>query len=208
MNKTLILIGGKEKYHDILTAGYFLQNILINKGIAAHLSQDFTILEEERIYDFNLIIFYTQEKLLSKNEQTGLMKFVKSGGGFIPLHAANVINENNQQTYKKLVGSLFKYHEPFTRFKVNISENHYITKGIEDFFIEDEPYESKLISKPEKVLAQFEQNGKLHPLVYIKKIGQGKICYIALGHDGRAWYNPKFQKILFRGSRWAAGATN
>jgi len=204
-SQVLILAGGKEIYHDVLRAGKRLQEILLAKGVLAHLSQDFTILNSDRIFEYDSVIFYTQEKILTKKEQKGLTNFIEQGHGFIPVHSANVIHREDQEQYLKTVGSKFEHHEPFCRFKVEIKEKkHFITDEISSFKIEDELYESRILIQPDSILAQAEQKGEYYPMVYTRNLKKGKICYLALGHDGRAWDNPNFQKLLNRSVIWCS----
>ena len=193
--KVLIFYGGKEIYHDLLAAGQQLQKILIQRNIIAQLSQDFSYLTTEDINNYDALIFYTQEK------------FIEKGGGFLPLHATSVFNDYSQQKLLNLVGCKFQHHEPFTRFKIEISQNHFITRDLDDFIINDELYESQIVVPPDKILAraQHQQKETSHPQLVIRNYGQGRICYLAPGHDGRSWYHPEFQKLLYRATLWVCG---
>lgn len=204
MVKTLILVGGEEQYHDVLFAGQTLQKALIEKGVVAEYSQDFTILEEpERRNQFGTIILYTQERILTDSQQKGLEEYIEKGNGFLPLHSANVINDPQNEKLIEIIGSKFDHHNPFHRFEVEIIEDHPVTEDIENFEIDDELYISEMVNESDQVLAQAEDERKKHPMVYIKKRGKGKICYLALGHDGRAWNHPQFQKLLYQAVLWA-----
>ncbi len=205
MIKCLILAGGKERYHDVLLAAETLQKILTEKDILSSYSQDFSILaEEERLKNYDLIIFYTQEKIMSLEEQQGLEDYIKTGHGFIALHASNVFNgEKQQEKYQSLIGNKFLRHDPFKRFQIKTADNHFITESIEDFAIDDELYESQLLCEPDNIVAWTFNNDEKHAMLYTRKIGSGKICYLAPGHDGRAWYNPGFQNLLYRSILWA-----
>jgi len=207
MIKALILVGGEEQYHDLLMGGQVIQKLLINKGIAAHLSQDFCILNREEINEYDVCLFYTQNKFLGQEEQINLEKKIIEGMGFVPLHAASVAEHSNHGLYLKTVGCKFNYHPPFKRFQVKVDSNHFITEGLNDFMIEDELYITEYLNDPLQVLARAEQDGELHPMVYTREPGKGRVCYIALGHDGRAWYNPGFCRILYRAVLWAAGSS-
>ncbi|MFW6026538.1 MAG: ThuA domain-containing protein [Candidatus Woesearchaeota archaeon] len=205
MIKTLILVGGGEQYHDLLFAAQTLQKVLIKRNIIAEYSQDFSILtDKERLNEYDVCVFYTQNKILTIEQQKGLKKYIEKGNGFIPIHSSNVINSPENDTYLDIVGSKFIKHDPFKRFKVKLKNNHYINKDIENFEIDDELYISELVHEPDKILAWAKQDGEKHPMVYTRKLGEGKISYIALGHDGRAWNHPVFQKLFYRTVVWAS----
>ncbi|MCP4640861.1 MAG: Gfo/Idh/MocA family oxidoreductase [bacterium] len=42
-------------------------------------------------------------------------------------------------------------------------------------------------------------------MAYTKSYGDGRVFYLALGHDERAFGHPSFQKLALRGVDWAAG---
>jgi predicted dehydrogenase len=44
------------------------------------------------------------------------------------------------------------------------------------------------------------------PMAYTKSYGNGRVAYLANGHDLRAWRHPEFQKLLVRAIAWSAGA--
>ncbi|MFW5986236.1 MAG: ThuA domain-containing protein [Halanaerobiales bacterium] len=206
MIRVLILVGGEEQYHDVLSAGDVIQKELIDRDVVAKVSQDFSILTAERFDRYDLCIFYTQSKKLTREEQKALKDRIAEGKGFIAIHAANVINDvSDNQVYLETIGSKFVEHDPFKRFYVNIEKDHYITTGIDGFEIDDELYVTESYGDPVQILATAEQDGKEHPMLYVKTIDRGRVCYIALGHDGRAWYNPGFQELLYRSVLWCAG---
>jgi scyllo-inositol 2-dehydrogenase (NADP+) len=49
--------------------------------------------------------------------------------------------------------------------------------------------------------------GKPQPMAYTKSYGDGKVFFLALGHDEAALNHPEFRKLLLRGVDWALGRT-
>lgn len=209
MPKVLILIGGTERYHDLFAAASAFQDTLSRVGLPAVVSQDFSALPQGRVADYDVLVFYTQSPTFTKQEQQSLADYVASGKGFVPLHAANVIDEQapvDQGLYAALVGSRLEGHAAFMRIPVSLEEDHPVTRGLEPFEIDDEPYVIQWVDQPARVLASGRWEGTDHPLVYTKEHGKGRICYVAFGHDGRAWYHPSFKKLLVQAVRWAGRA--
>ena len=50
--------------------------------------------------------------------------------------------------------------------------------------------------------------GEWKPAAWVKNWGKGRVFYSALGHDAAACSNQGFQRLLLRGSVWAAGQEN
>ena len=99
-----------------------------------------------------------------------------------------------------MVGSRFKGHGPVCEFPVSVTDSgHLLGRRMEEFSITDEFY--MLDYDPSKVHTVLDAQwmGKREPMVYTKKYGKGTVCYIALGHDERAFNHPSFQQIVLRG---------
>ena len=75
---------------------------------------------------------------------------------------------------------------------------------MEDFGIDDEFY--VLEYAPDvRVLAERVTGDGSEPILYVRDHGRGRVCYIALGHDARAWGNPGFRQLVRQATLWAAG---
>ena len=86
MKKIIILVGGK--YHPFEEAGKFLSEKLKEK-CEVHLVNNTDFLESGRLFNFDVLVFYTQGGVLKESQEKNLIKFVKNGGGFVGIHSAN-----------------------------------------------------------------------------------------------------------------------
>ena len=87
-----------------------------------------------------------------------------------------------------------------------VDKEHPITKGLTDFTTNDELY-SKLQGTEDihvLVTAESDWSKKTEPLVFVKSYGQGRVVHNAYGHDRKALMTPNVQKIIIRGTEWAA----
>jgi uncharacterized protein len=41
------------------------------------------------------------------------------------------------------------------------------------------------------------------PVMYAREFGAGRVVYLALGHDMRAWGEPPFRKLVAQALAWA-----
>ncbi len=140
---------------------------------------------------------------LTDQQGNMLEDFIKAGGGLVGIHsAADSFREN--QTYMNLIGCEFVTHDPMGQVRININEPaHQITAHTPDgFSIFDEIYQCKIHGEP-KILASVKWGGKTFPMITINEIGKGRVFYLALGHDERAWSDENFQTLLMRGIDWA-----
>ena len=83
---------------------------------------------------------------------------------------------------------------------------HPVTNGVDnEFMVTDEQYILNYDSRVQ-VLASALHKGEAHPVVWTKPHGEGRVCYIALGHDPSACEHPMFAKLVANGTRWASGS--
>lgn len=142
--------------------------------------------------------------------KAGLLEYVKSGKGLVSLHFA--CSSFQQWTeYRDLLGRVWVKgtggHGPRGKFKVNIkAAEHPITKGLADFEADDELYAKLTGDASIDVLATADSDwsGKVEPIVFTKKFGEGRVVQNVLGHDTKARENPSFQKLVNRSVEWAA----
>ena len=125
---------------------------------------------------------------------------VEGGAGYVGLHAATATFCDSQR-YHGLIGSWFARHPPIRPFLVEpCGPAHPITAGIEPLEIEDERYELRDLLPDVEVLAQAEG----FPMVYARPCGQGRVCYIAPGHDQRSLGHPAYAQLVRQAIAWAA----
>ena len=200
MNKrhALILIGGE--YHPFDSCGEILRSFLANTGwIDPTVTRDTEVLASPDLAKFDVCIFYTQGGSLTKEQLSGLLTFVRNGKGFVGIHCASDSFTDSPE-YIDLIGSRFTGHGPVCEFQVfPVGSEYLLSRRIMPFHITDELY--ILDYDPKKVQVAFYANwmGKREPMAYAKPFGKGQVCYIALGHDERAFRHPTFQQIVIRG---------
>jgi hypothetical protein len=89
---------------------------------------------------------------------------------------------------------------------VEIVAEHPVTGGVSDFELFDEYYEFELADEKVSVVAQRHRaDGAVIPVMYTREVGQGRVVYLALGHDMRAWGEPSFRALVRQSLTWAAG---
>lgn len=203
--RVLMLIGGQ--WHPWQACAEIYKDFVERSGrYLVEVTEDCDALKADSIKRYSAAVVYAQGGKLTSAQETGLIEFVKSGGAFVGLHSATAAFRENSG-YIEMVGGEFATHGPVTEFPVNIVDHeHMITARVPDFRITDEFYTlDKLDAAAVRVLAEGQWTGKKHPLAYVKEYGTGRVFYLALGHDERAFTHPEFQKLALRGLDWALG---
>jgi len=204
--KILAMIGGG--YHDFETCGEILQQFLKDSGrYTVTLTDDRSIFASDRMAKFDAVVLYTQGGTLSDEELDGLLKFVKSGKGFVGIHCATD-SFTDRPEYVDMIGGYFVNHGPVMEFGVRPRESKtFIENRIPEFRIFDELY-ILADHNPDEVDTMLEAywRGRWEPMGYVKNYGKGKVFYLALGHGPEAFRHPEFQKLVIRGIEYTTGA--
>ena len=214
----ILLVVGNDRYHNCLESAPLLQSALENAGMDVTRVDDFNVLADPKIMDFQAIILHFKNdrenppadtEALEKN----LAEYAAKGGGLVLVHFAIGALEESE-AFQKIVGRVWnpkmRGHDPYRKFPVRMlgmEPRHPITAGLEDFDITDEMYTCTDGSAEIEIVAgAVSSEDRLgYPLAYIYRNGESRVFHLLLGHDSTACGNPGFSALLVRGTQFAAG---
>jgi uncharacterized protein len=213
--KVLLITGDDVSAHPWREISETTREILVGSGkFDVKVSEDPLILESAsalRNYDVIVFTIFAQKQgELPAQARENLLNYVKDGKGFFVQHLASA-SFPKWEEFGKLCGRKWVMgksgHSPRSVFEAKIADKeHPITKGLSNFHTDDELY-SKLEGTGEiHVLVQgdSEFSKKTEPLVFTLDYGKGRVVQNAFGHDRKALMTPEVQKIIIRGTEWAA----
>lgn len=178
----------------------------------------------------DLLVSYTSQVPVADEQCQALRRFLEHGGRWFALHASNSVRDNPH--LPEILGSRFITHPPYMSYPVKVSRpDDPLMEGIDATFeVDDELY---LIEQRAdfEVLLETRWGGDamsqsfpeaVRPLMYRRRIGDGGVLYLALGHCNRPfdkprpempdspdrrgpWSMPVYQELVGRGIEWAAG---
>lgn len=178
---------------------------------------------------FDAIVFYTSGQLpLTDDQKKAIVDFVKSGKGFVGIHAATDTFRETPDAWPEfgeMIGARFKKHGPRNDVPVVITidePGHPVTRMLPaEWKIADEIYQfvepvprdkfrvvmsihaDKLDEAALKAHAM--QKGKTYEVAWCREYGKGRTFYTSLGHRDDVWTNPLYQEHLVAGIRWVMG---
>jgi len=149
------------------------------------------------------LVVYANIDSISPDQAKGLLNYVKTGGGFVPLHCASFCFRNNDEVVS-LIGAQFQRHGTGVFRTVSAGIDHPILEGMNDIESWDETYVHSKHNETDRTVLQFrvDADGR-EPWTWVKTFGDGRVFYTAWGHDERTWSNPGFIELVERGIRWA-----
>ncbi len=150
---------------------------------------------------FQALVLTYHHKKLAPDALAALQQFVQQGGGILAVHSATA-SFNDQPRYFEIVGGQFSAHGPVEPFEIRPARaDDEIFTGIERFTVVDELYIHDL--QPD-INVHFETTyqGEAVPMVWTRRVGNGRVCYVCPGHRTETMKQPQMQEILRRGLKW------
>ena len=236
-----VVLVAAGKYHDIDFARLELLKLLgEDSRVRVRVFEDYSNLGAIRAARF--LLTYTCDVVPSLEQQEALRDWVAAGGRWYALHGTNAIlrflgsgqvdTPNWAPLHMETLGSRFIAHPPIAPYKVeNVAPEHPLVAGVPAFETSDELYLSEYEPGLEVLLAaefegdapgftQSDWSRARHPVFYIRRLGEGAVLYLTLGHcrghydmqplldywptvDRGSWETPVFRDLLRRGLDWA-----
>ena len=230
--KLLVLSGGRHPYEESTP---ILESFLKGAGHDVTVTEDASVLGDGgAMRGYDAVVFNTRREnvpdfgdwRMTPEQQDGLSGFIRSGKGFVCIHISTCVADNWPE-YHDITGggwiSGTSYHPPYGQFTVNVSNaDHAGCSGISDFSTSDELYMNLSIRDGNNVYitgtaedgtwpwgpnrVETFMAGGTYPLGWTRKYGDGNVFVCLLGHDGRSFETPEFQKIVLNGVDWATQA--
>ena len=133
----------------------------------------------------------------SDAELHALTSWVRGGGRLFALHASAVAARRHPPL-ADLLGGQFLSHPPKGLFEVAPSAPDDPWSGdLGPIEIDDERYELEL-GGPVRVHLTTRVGDAVLPLAWSRSEGQGKVGYLALGHDESSWRLPVYETLVMR----------
>jgi type 1 glutamine amidotransferase len=179
----------------------------------------------------DLMVSYTSQVPVADEACAALRRFLERGGRWFAIHASNSVLDNKH--LPGILGSRFITHPPYTHYRVEITApEDPLLDGINTAFeVDDELYVIEQADDNIEVLLHTRWGGEamgrtfdeaVRPLMYRRRVGEGGVLYLALGHCNRPfdkprpdspdrpdlrgpWAMPVYQELIRRGVDWAAG---
>ncbi|HET7558852.1 MAG TPA: ThuA domain-containing protein, partial [Limnochordia bacterium] len=166
----LLVVGGGP-HHD--TAG--VTAVLAESLPPAHqldYTEDLGRLREEHLLAYDVLVLYLLQYSgtgvsLHEAARHGIYAFLAHGRGLIALHCGHA-SFDDWPGYGRILGGIWEWgksdHAPFGAVSVRMEQrDHPITRGVNDFTLQDELSHTPTLTAPIEVLATADYAGRCHP---------------------------------------------
>lgn len=214
--KVLLVTGDDaQPSHNWREVSQALRETLISSGrFDVRICEDAGVLDSGATlgrYDLVFLHMYNAKTpTLSAGAKENLASFVKDGKGLVISHLSSA-SFKEWEEFPKLCGRYWVMgksgHGPRAMFKARVTKSdHPITQGLADFEADDELYSKLQGDAPITVLVEADSDWskKTEPLAFTVEYGKGRVFHETFGHDAKALSSPTVQKLIQRGSEWAA----
>ena len=208
----LVITETKGWIHDSIESGLkLIQNIGNKNNFNVYHSDNSSVITYKNLKEIKTIIFLnTTEEILTDVEQKVMESFIKSGKGFVGVHAA-ADTEYNWQWYGKLVGAYYRNHPEVMNGKI-LTINHKITNHLDsEWEIEDEWYNFDYVNYDINILLHLDEESYIggehpdyHPITWYHEYDGGRSFYTGLGHTKEVYEDERFIKLLEKGILYAS----
>lgn len=213
MKKALIFRGGWDGHEPVETSEIVAAE-LRKRGLEVDIFDDQDCLLNKNLADtYSVIIPVWTMGEISDDAEKALLNAVSGGVGIAGWHGGMCDAFRTHTEYQFMTGGQWVAHPGgVIDYKVNITSDDPIVKGIEDFEYRSEQYYMH-VDPGNEVLATTSFNGDIcpwingtvMPVAWKRKYGQGKVFYCSLGHVAEEFKKyPQFLEIVVRGILWAA----
>jgi type 1 glutamine amidotransferase len=162
---------------------------------------------------------------ISEDQGKAVRDFVAAGNGFYSYHN-NAFVSRSSTNYREVQGGVGLNHPPLRPFKVRIfNKNHPVTRGVEDFMVDDEQHYLIYDKDPKNILLHSENVDGLRFTSPIRdpkdmspepnkdlgttsvsgwahEFGTGRVVFTAMGHTIYSMWQPEHMKLQKNAVRW------
>ncbi len=163
-----VLFLGDNGHHQPRLRFVMLEPVMAKRGIALTYTDKLTDLNDDNLAKFDAVLLYANIDAIDPAAETALLKYVNSGGGFVPLHCASYCFRNSKALVA-MMGAQFQRHGTGVFRTTLANSDHPIMQGFGGFESWDETYVHHLHNEQDRTVLSWriDSEGK-EPWTWIR----------------------------------------
>lgn len=203
--KRFLLIGDDERarFHPLVPIRPMLEGIF--PSAVWTVDYEYPGLTREAMAEYDLIVNYVDLWGMRDTAAVSqaLLSLMLAGGHMLVLHGGLIVHDDPAML--PVYGATFLQHPPRANLCYTPAK-HPACAGIESFTLYEEPYMFAMDdSVPKQPVLSYEHEGKSYPAGWTTQIGEGRMLYLAPGHDAQVFENEMFRSLLRSAAAWCMG---
>lgn len=201
--KKILLMGDYKHYtwHGLLGVDEQIKEIFPDDCI--EICTDYAHITAETMAQYDYVIDYIDgwSKCGNCDAAGEMLAYVAQGGAMLSLH--NGIIKHSSPELEQMVGGAFTHHPQHEVLTYSVKTVHPVSKGLEGFEIDEEPYQFNMASLANlTMLMEFTYKGEQYPAAWLRTFGKGKVIYLSPGHDAQSFKNEGFRALIRSAAAW------
>lgn len=163
---------------------------------------------------YDVVVLYDMEQDAPETQRRNLMDFVRAGGGVVALHHA-LASLPQWKEFHDLIGGAYlqraeagrpaSTYQHDVRMRIHVADRaHPVTRGIEDFEVEDEVYGGLWVSPDARVLLTTDHPASSKAVAWAMTNANARVVAIQPGHGEPAFADASYRRLVIQAIRWAA----
>jgi len=154
------------------------------------------------------------EPWITEEQGAAIKDFVQAGGALYALHNSSHISLSSKN-YREVMGGAYIDHPALRPFRVSVvNKEHPITRGVQDFIVNDEQHFVTYDKDPRYILLRSENIDGLTDISegrdlgtkaiagWAYDFGKGRVVFTAVGHTLHALWQPEYFKLQKNAVGW------
>ncbi|MGC4096111.1 MAG: ThuA domain-containing protein [Nitrospira sp.] len=213
--KVLVVTGGHDFDHPSFYALFNSIPSITYDSLAQPEAN--ALIASPEVSKYDVLVFYDMFDSITVAQQEAYIRLLKKGASMIFLHHALVSYQDWPQ-FLQIIGG--QYHQrPVVvngdTLKANYEhdvdipvkvedKNHPVTRGINDFEVNDEVYGNVEILPQVKPLLSTTHPKSMRYLAWLNHYGNSDVLYIQLGHGPSCHADPNYRRLIQQAIEWSA----
>jgi cytochrome c len=207
------------RHASIPVAVRAVRELVRQSGLVVDATENAAAFSRANLRRYTAVVFLsTTGDVLDARQQAAFEGFIRSGGGYVGVHAA-ADTEYGWGWYGGLLGTRFRNHPHIQHAAITVTNRrHPSTAHLPGTWHRvDEWYNfARSPRRTVRVLATLDERtyspgegamGADHPIVWAQEYQGGRAWYTGGGHTDESYAEPRFRRHLLGGIRYAAGLT-
>jgi len=141
--------------------------------------------------------------------QQALLAHLDGGGGLLGMHVS-ATSFTTMPRWPEILGGHWvrgtTMHPPLDLARIRLhAVDHPVAGGDTELEVLDERYSYLDVREDVVVLGDHEHDGLIHPMIWAREHGTGRVVYDGLGHDLRSYESAGHLALLRRAVSWLTG---
>jgi len=173
--------------------------------------------DREDLLSYDVLVLYDLVQKLTDAQKAKFLSLFEKGVGVVVMHHA-LASYQDWPEFEKIVGGKF-FLRPETADGVTtprsgtgggelaihvVSKDHAITKGMDDFKLQDEYYNRCRVADGVTLLLTTENPGNQKQVAWCREHDKSRVVYLMSGHDQKVYNDPSYRRFLANAIAWVA----